>query len=345
MNTMYIADRITELIAEAEDELGRELDDDERDSLVDAALADVSTVEAHAPRLLPPVRRSRMLRAYSPDQPRDRGRFAFAPDAGAGGGGGGRRFLDKVKSFVGLGPKAADDAPASFNDKLSKALADGPNRTAPHGFPIATVDGKEYMVKQRLGGRPEQQQEILASQLGREIGLNIAEAREATVNGRQAAVIEYHEGAQSITQLGSDAARDALAATPRSTVENHALFDYVIGNSDSNDGNTLFKDGVMIAIDKEFGLNETPDTVWLSPPYLKYLDPTNSGGGGFRFSRSNVENMIAKGENVARRLSELGHAKRAEAVQQRLKVMRRFAELPDGDLTAANLEYQGQTWR
>ena len=285
-------------------------------------------------------RTGRMLVAMNPFHD-ERGRFAESQGEGGGGG-----FVDRVKRAFGMGSKETPKAPpanATKAEKISFAVSNDSNRVGPNGNPIVKVDGKEYMVK-TAEEKTRGDREALAAELGRSIGLNIAEVTMVPFGGREVAATEWHDGAKSVSDLiavSEAKATEAISQIPRQELERQALFDYVVGNSDSNDGNNLIDNGKLLTIDKEFGLTSdrgADATAKHLPQPLRLLTPDKTIKS-FAFSRAAVDSMIKDGENIAKTLEQKGD-KAAGGVRDRLSVLRDFAA--SDNLTAGNLELLGQ---
>lgn len=187
----------------------------------------------------------------------------------------------------------------------------------------------DWVVKGRNGKRAAVENEAVASSLARAAGLNVPQVHHAKLYNQDQAVVKKID-ATPFTKMNEQQRRDALAKVPHSDLEQHALFDYLIGSSDPNNGNYLIgKDGELIAIDKEQSLRhgEIKDkAIYRVPFFLADAVPQGKAAGDFAFTPDALAQAIKTGESTAAKLKQSGRATDARGVERRTQVLRDLAK-------------------
>ena len=263
---------------------------------------------------------------YDPSQPRDPGgegggQWVKGGAAGGDDGKGGK------SSNTGSG-KGGDGVPPS--DKLSAAKKNGKDLGGQGGVTKVTVDGKDFVVKQRKGIEKEGKVEEDVAELAAIAGVSVPKSQMTTVDGQPALVTDYVKG-KSIAQhrmenpTSGDAVPNLVKSVPKEQVDKAVLFDYLVGHTDKHDGNFMVDDkGNMTLIDRAMSFEPGTRQRFFQPDFLKHL-----GGDAHQFDKKTVTEMVASGEKMVKHLRDKGRVKEARVVQNRLNALKKLAEEPN----------------
>jgi hypothetical protein len=145
--------------------------------------------------------------------------------------------------------------------------------------------------------------------------------------------------------MGEDERRAALAKVPRQEIDRHTLFDYLIGASDSNNGNFMIKgDGGLVAIDKEQSLNHGKignKAEFRVPFMLSDLVEKGASPSAYQFDSAAVSHMADAGQKMAAHLDATGRSKDAEGVRRRAEVLHQLAH-GSAPVTAGSIDEAGR---
>jgi hypothetical protein len=144
------------------------------------------------------------------------------------------------------------DVPAAADSPHPDAIAAAPpgQRLHPNVTKVKTPDGASWVIKGRANKRAAVQTEVAASSLAPLAGVNVPRVHHITIRGQDHAAVPHVAGTD-LTTMSPDARRAALSAVPKPDLDRHALFDYLIGSADPNNGNYLVAPGnKFVAIDK-----------------------------------------------------------------------------------------------
>lgn len=192
---------------------------------------------------------------------------------------------------------------------------------------IRTVNGKKWVVKGRANNSRAAHNEALASSLAQIAGVDVPEVHHVKIHGQDAAAVEHIPGA-ALSSMKPEERRAALAKTPKEDIDHHALFDYLIGSSDPNNGNYLLSpNGKLTAIDKEKSLSQgVKNRSHYQIPFF-LADATPSGtAGDYQFHPKSLAQMAQSGEEMAQHLRKLGRIPDARGVLRRTEVLKNLAK-------------------
>lgn len=265
-----------------------------------------------------------------------------APASEVSSGSADRRFRAALKTAP---PKPYGDIDAAARPPSSSELENGGLGAHLHpNVQVRTVNGKKWVVKGRNGKRAAVENEATASGLARSIGLNVPQVHAVKMHGQDAAAVEHVEGTP-LVRMTPDERRGALAKVPKADIDRHALFDYLAGNSDPNNGNYMVTpDNKLAAIDKEQTLSHGAIrrlAHYRIPFFLEDAGPTpGKAAGDYAFHPQALAEMAQHGREMAKKLRADGHAMDAGGVERRTAVLDKLAKV-GGPVTASELNDAG----
>jgi len=208
---------------------------------------------------------------------------------------------------------------------------------------VRRINGKDWVVKGRNGKSRAVQNEVATSTLARSIGLDVPQVHAVKLHGQDAAAVEHVPG-RALSRMTPDERRAAIASVPREELDKHALFDYLIGSSDPNNGNYLISsDGKLVAIDKEASLRngDVGDRAHFNIPFfLEDAQPPNTPAGQYQFSPESLAHMAEAGREMADTLTQMNRPADARGVLRRAQVLANLARAGK-PVTATQLDHAG----
>ncbi len=223
-------------------------------------------------------------------------------------------------------PNAIPQETAPTTEELASARL---GRTLHSNVQVRHAPSGDWVVKGRNGKLPAVQNEATASGLARAIGLDVPQVHHVKLHGQDQAVVRHTAGTD-LSSLTEPQRREALAKVPRAQIDKHALFDYLIGSSDPNNGNYLVTpEGKLTAIDKEQSLShgQTKNgTHYRIPFFLADAGKPGASAGDYEFSPESLAHMVDAGDHMADLLRKQGKPRDAMGVQRRTAVLKNLAE-------------------
>jgi hypothetical protein len=248
------------------------------------------------------------------------------------------RATDDEKAKVAGQDDPKGDAKGNTKGGARGALPDGdvlagaPSKNLKASGDVRAVEhnGQKYVVKQAYNTGESGPVEELAAALAQTAGARAPKAKMTTLGGKPALVQEMADGRPlaDIADESPESARAALAKVPRTELDRHVLFDYLLGNSDGHNGNFLVGDGTMTSIDKEMILDRGVQGQKFQPPHFVSLASADGGYSGYKFDPKSLPEMAAAGERMAKDLEQRGMKKAARQVRDRAVVLSKLAEQP-----------------
>lgn len=229
-------------------------------------------------------------------------------------------------------PDAGAPAPASSaSQTASKPPSTGElenskiGKTLHSNVQIRHTAGGDWVVKGRNGKRAQVENEAAASALAGIAGVNVPQVHRVTMYGQDQAAVQVVKGTD-LTKMSTDERRAALAKVPKADIDKQALFDYVIGSGDPNNGNYMIGEkGDLVGLDKEqsLGLSHIGNKATVVTPF--FLQDAPGGESGYQYDSEHVGQMAAAGEKMAASLKASGRTKDAVGVERRAAVLKQVA--------------------
>lgn len=245
-----------------------------------------------------------------------------------------------LKKLLGIGGKSQTEIDAEnlikpnletpFKTKVEEALKKPVSRVIQgSGLPVLKIDNKEYVLKQN---DRFSESEILGAKYAKIAGVTIPRVEYQNINGVKMNLVEHlPEGFKSIENHPKEERSKVVSAVPKPELEKHALYSYLIGHTDPNDGNFLIHDGKMAAIDTDpaFSLGADGSARYVRPLFLRHV-----GNENFTFSKEEVSKMIDTGEVISKSLRNDGKERDAVGVETRTNALRELIRLHEAPTVA-----------
>jgi hypothetical protein len=219
------------------------------------------------------------------------------------------------------------------NDPHLESLANSPGKALHSGVTLRKdQNGNRFVVKDRAGKGSALAVEAQATALARHVpGITVPTVRHVKLNGTDHGVTD-HVDATDLTRMSHEDRAEALQKIPAEQIRKHAMFDYLLGSSDTNNGNYMVhnKTGDLVAIDKEKSLSAGHgDARKFHHPFL--LKDVAPGGDATKYNLGKDEamKMAQAGQQMADDLVARGKKSDAVGVRRRAQTLAEFAHGTD----------------